>query len=561
MTHPTGVSNLLLAGLTLLVATIAVLLLIAGWVLMDRERAHETAMNTALLESIRGELQVGYAALEEQLREREPVYRDLHAQAREAIQAAGWQDADLDAIADRLGETLGDTVHLYIINPEKTVVRSTFPPDRGLDFTDDGFADVRAILDTVQRENRTLVGPPTLEVASREFRIYSYSPLGDAGYSLELGFSPDAIAELFGRMDARMDDHAIYRWDLFFLFQEDWLMALTPRSAIAGLSKEEAYEQIPEASQGELRLFHEAIRQRGIHSPPSRPDQHYAWLNRIELNEGEYLDVVARLEMQQSATDSIQDMLITVFAVVTALVLLAAIIFHLGIRRLLAVPLRHAAAAAANREPITVAGPFARVRELHTLAEHINRGLEKSRMEVTGLDRLAHTDALTGLPNRLGLDKQLTELTRLHRAGEQPLALAVIDLDHFKTVNDEQGHATGDRILQRTAEVLRGSLREGDTIGRWGGEEFVVLMPRTDRDAAREVANRLRRALAADTALQTSRITASGGIAVLTPQDSSATLFQRADEALYAAKKAGRDRVVTAQDQNEPSVPSQKDVR
>lgn len=554
-----GVSSLLLAGFTLLLVTIAVILFAAGWTLMERERTHETAMNTALLESIRGELQVGYAALEEQLREREPIYRDLHADARQAIEAAGWQDADLDAIAAELGETLGDSVHLYIISPERTVVRSTFAPDRGLDFTNDGFADVQAILDTVHRESRTLVGPPTLEVTSREFRVYSYSPLGDAGYSLELGFSPDAIAELFARMDARMDEHALYNWDLFFLFQEDWLIALTPRSAIAGLSKQEAYDQIPEASNGELALFRAAIRERGIHSPPAQPNRHYTWLNRIELNDGEYLDVVARLEMRESATQSIQAVLINVFTVVTALVALAAIAFHLGIRRMLALPLRQAAAAAANREPIAVSGPFARVRELNTLAEHINSGLQKTQMEVTGLDRLAHTDALTGLPNRLGLDKQITELMKRHRASGQPLALAVIDLDHFKTINDEQGHATGDRILQGTAAVLRGSLRQEDSVGRWGGEEFVVLMPETDGQAAWDVTNRLRRAVAADTALNAVRITASGGVSVLTPQDTSATLFQRADEALYAAKAAGRDRVVVAGesrtdgDDNEPS--------
>lgn len=165
------------------------------------------------------------------------------------------------------------------------------------------------------------------------------------------------------------------------------------------------------------------------------------------------------------------------------------------------------------------------------------------------LDALARTDALTGLPNRREiLDRFQQEHARSQRAGHA-LSLIVIDLDHFKRVNDTHGHAAGDAVLRAFAEVAGESLRRMDVCGRTGGEEFLVLLPETGLDDARAVAERLREALATRVVQHGGhalRVTASLGVASH-PARSAPTpaeeLLRRADDALYAAKAAGRDRV------------------
>lgn len=162
---------------------------------------------------------------------------------------------------------------------------------------------------------------------------------------------------------------------------------------------------------------------------------------------------------------------------------------------------------------------------------------------------LATTDSLTGLSNRrhfLGAAALAMEsFRRYHR----PLALLVLDIDHFKKINDTYGHATGDQVLVTMADTLRSVLRSADLCGRFGGEEFVCLLPETTETEARVVAERLRRSLAEQsvaTAEGAVRFTASIGLTVADVSDVSVeSLLQRADAAMYEAKKTGRNRVVS----------------
>lgn len=168
------------------------------------------------------------------------------------------------------------------------------------------------------------------------------------------------------------------------------------------------------------------------------------------------------------------------------------------------------------------------------------------RKQVEGeLSRAAATDPLTGLANRRAFD---AALDRLLAAGGQG-CVAVIDLDHFKGVNDRFGHEAGDRVLTRFAELARGSLRDGDLIARLGGEEFGLLLPGADVERARAVCERLR-ALVAATAFPAGgahlSVTASVGLAALTSGASRAAVLRAADEALYRAKADGRDRLTLA---------------
>jgi diguanylate cyclase (GGDEF)-like protein len=155
-------------------------------------------------------------------------------------------------------------------------------------------------------------------------------------------------------------------------------------------------------------------------------------------------------------------------------------------------------------------------------------------------------DELTGLANRRLLRARLErEIARARRYGTE-LALLMLDIDHFKQLNDRFGHPTGDAVLRDVSRVLEDGVRSVDTVARAGGEEFVVLLPRTDAEAAARVADKLRELVAAhevDTLEGKARITMSLGVALLQEGEGAASLLARADRALYDAKEAGRDRV------------------
>ncbi len=165
------------------------------------------------------------------------------------------------------------------------------------------------------------------------------------------------------------------------------------------------------------------------------------------------------------------------------------------------------------------------------------------RMRVDQMAYLAFNDYLTGLPNRRGIERILQdEVERARRYG-RPLSVVMVDLDHLKRVNDAFGHDVGDRALQEVAQLLSRELRRTDRIGRWGGEEFIIVAPETDRKAAWVLAQRLKETLENRRFDQVGTITASYGVASFRPDDTVQSLIKRADEALYRAKTGGRNRV------------------
>lgn len=165
-------------------------------------------------------------------------------------------------------------------------------------------------------------------------------------------------------------------------------------------------------------------------------------------------------------------------------------------------------------------------------------------------ERRAATDALTGLANQRAVQDTLKRMVAQASRTISPLAAVLIDLDHFKMINDVYGHDRGDELLAAVGVVFRNVIRESDFVGRYGGEEFLVLLPASDRQSAVHVAEGVRSAIAAIRISGVAEtITASAGVAML-PDDGgdSVTLFKAADRALYAAKHAGRDRVHVADD-------------
>lgn len=166
------------------------------------------------------------------------------------------------------------------------------------------------------------------------------------------------------------------------------------------------------------------------------------------------------------------------------------------------------------------------------------------------LMRLACTDPLTGALNRRAfIGRAEEERDRSIRYG-YPLAVAVVDADHFKAINDDYGHGIGDEALKHIVQVISTELRATDALGRWGGEEFILLLPHTDADAAARTAERLRRKVVGAPLVGVCDrgpvpLAVSIGVAELDPdEDTVGTLIQRADQALYSAKSGGRNQVV-----------------
>ena len=189
----------------------------------------------------------------------------------------------------------------------------------------------------------------------------------------------------------------------------------------------------------------------------------------------------------------------------------------------------------------------------HALAE-INRTLEQKVTERTlalesaneDLKQLARSDALTGLANRLAISEALRHEYLLYKRTGASFAVIIIDVDHFKRVNDNHGHNTGDLVLNRVAQLLNDSIRETDFVARFGGEEFIVLLPNTT-DAAIVVAEKIRSAIANNEFPVVKHITASIGVALAGLLDHTQDeLIHRADVALYQAKNGGRNKVVLA---------------
>jgi diguanylate cyclase (GGDEF)-like protein/PAS domain S-box-containing protein len=181
------------------------------------------------------------------------------------------------------------------------------------------------------------------------------------------------------------------------------------------------------------------------------------------------------------------------------------------------------------------------------------RDVTESRRREAELKALATTDALTGLPNRRQFMTRLTdEMNRVRRIDGYGASLLMLDIDHFKQINDSQGHMAGDAILQAFAGLLAHDIRTIDMAGRLGGEEFGVILPLADADAARRYAERLRQnihdaPLGLD--LGSRGVTVSIGVTRILPTDSTAEMIlNRADQALYVAKRKGRDRVEVAED-------------
>lgn len=201
---------------------------------------------------------------------------------------------------------------------------------------------------------------------------------------------------------------------------------------------------------------------------------------------------------------------------------------------------------ASREETLSLSERYSKqLRQLERLSRISDRYQSMMRDLNEALKEASNKDALTGIGNRrLLMERLKAENARAERMG-QPLTLVMVDVDYFKSINDTFGHEAGDKVLIEIARVLGTGVRDYDTCGRWGGEEFLVIMPETAAGDAVALVERVQRAIgevrvpADNTQIQA---TASFGIAERRPGDPIAELIKRADEALYSAKHAGRNR-------------------
>ncbi len=176
--------------------------------------------------------------------------------------------------------------------------------------------------------------------------------------------------------------------------------------------------------------------------------------------------------------------------------------------------------------------------------EEINKMLEA---RASKFEEMAQLDALTGLANRSSFEeKMIDEFERIERYQTQAFSIIFFDIDHFKSINDTYGHLIGDHVLKSISTQCKSLLRTNDMLARWGGEEFVVILPMIDAEGAQIVAQKMRKYIEAYIFEQVGNITCSFGVSQYQLGDTPTALLHRCDNAMYEAKKAGRNRVILA---------------
>ena len=189
-----------------------------------------------------------------------------------------------------------------------------------------------------------------------------------------------------------------------------------------------------------------------------------------------------------------------------------------------------------------------KIAALQEQLKDAEQAAEKIKNQLSRHKDTVNHDALTGLPNRAAYDEYLKEAFQRWKDGYGELSLAVADIDHFKTINDSYGHLEGDKVLKKIAAIFKASIRSTDFIARYGGEEFAFIFERTSAEASSELLENLRIALeTCHFSIHDNQVTisASFGLTAIKDGDDLETLFIRADEAMYQAKRSGRNRVVT----------------
>jgi diguanylate cyclase (GGDEF)-like protein len=184
---------------------------------------------------------------------------------------------------------------------------------------------------------------------------------------------------------------------------------------------------------------------------------------------------------------------------------------------------------------------------LRRQADELNRQVMKQANEQEELRKLAYIDPLTGLYNRRRIEEILDASRLTEQLSGTGLGVLLCDIDHFKSVNDEFGHFAGDRILVRIGQLLKDHFRRGDAVGRWGGEEFLVVLPNLTQAEAEVISENFRARIEREAHPPKGKLTVSLGLAMIRSNESAESLLKRADRALMLSKQTGRNRLYICQ--------------
>ena len=174
----------------------------------------------------------------------------------------------------------------------------------------------------------------------------------------------------------------------------------------------------------------------------------------------------------------------------------------------------------------------------------LKKELKKKIQREKELQKLSIIDSLTGIFNRYKIEVALKQQIAFAKRHQIPLSVIFFDIDHFKKINDTYGHMVGDKVLKEIAYIVKHHIREYDIFGRWGGEEFIIILPNTNLQEAKEVASKLRKLIENHPFLE-EKVTCSFGVTSLKEDDNVDTLIKRVDKLMYQAKKEGRNRVIS----------------
>jgi len=210
-----------------------------------------------------------------------------------------------------------------------------------------------------------------------------------------------------------------------------------------------------------------------------------------------------------------------------------------------------------RNHPIKVTIPYSTIPQ--TFMMHVSKinarrymitfhNISKALAEKNVMTQLAEKDELTQIYNRKKFNSMLSIAIREATVYATPFSIILFDIDHFKSVNDTYGHNVGDKVLIQMSALVKNLLRGDDLLARWGGEEFIILLPSTRENDAYELANRLRREIELFPFTHIKKMTCSFGVAEFSANDTAAELIQKADKALYKAKVSGRNKVSIAED-------------
>lgn len=500
--------------------------------------------------------------LDERLEERLPrIDATLRARVDDPREASA---ETLDQLAQRFRVD-----HLYVIDVDGRVVATNFAPDQGLDLSKAG-KGMRAMLDRLRGTGEVFSDRFNISMATGELRKYAYYGPSEASYVLEA--SLDLHEHLAERHSQRYLD---------FLFNRLFRVPTQMNSQVVSLdtflangfgawSLGGSGETLPAAV---LEVFETTDRDTLVRRDDGLSVR-YERYTRVGASGGETEDLITRVVFDDSAQRRLLHLtgLIAVLAVLVFGTLAFLVSRWLFARHLIR-PVNQIADGLDGlaRGRFGAVSPSG-VRELDVITRGINqlqgriRRRERALVEANEqlearvrartaeleqvnreLQTLATRDELTGLANRRHFLGEAERLWRHARRSGEPLAIAVLDLDHFKDVNDRYGHAAGDAVLCELAACLRDTLRATDLAGRLGGEEFGVLLPDTDLAGGEALLQRLRERIAGMSVVfegQTLSLSASIGLSRSRHEDGGiADALSRADRVLYAAKRQGRNRV------------------